>query len=230
MAVLSGEGRFLSGLDPNGFARGHGLHPLSAWSVARVAARCSSGRPLFLWRQPRYTDHMPARKRPSARSAPLTSHTYWFGVGSFALGILLLVFLLGVVFPLPFGLGGADPAVGPSRQRQTDCERTGRVWEAGYCFPVTEADCQQSGGVWGILGSDSGVGCNFLAPDGGQTCQDGSRCASGRCLAVIDARVREQMASGQDVLGQGFCAGLLRVRGCNAYLSNGRVGSMVCAS
>lgn len=173
---------------------------------------------------------MSARQRPSARSAPAASRTYWFGVGIFCLGIVLLVFLLGVVFPLPAGRGGLGSAGGSSRQRQTDCEQTGHAWEAGYCFPVTEAACQEQGGVWGFLGSGSGLGCNFVAPDGGQACQDGTRCTSGRCLAVMDPSVREQMASGQDVRGQGFCAGLLRVRGCNAYLMNGRVGSVVCAS
>lgn len=172
---------------------------------------------------------MPTRKRRPTRPIASSSHTYWFGISLIVLGVLIVTFFSVVVFPFPFGLRGHESFMSSSRRQQQHCEQSQQgVWEVGHCFPKTETACRQQGGVWGFLGTATGYGCNLVASDGGQACQDGTACTSGKCLAVIDASVREQLASGQVGSAKGFCAGLLRVRGCNAYLTQGRAGSMVC--
>lgn len=117
------------------------------------------------------------------------------------------------------------------RQSAAQCQsHSSAVWETPFCWPNEASDCQALGGLWGQLGATSGYGCNFVAPDSGQPCADRSDCSSQRCLAILSPEVRQQLreTDGQRIRASGVCAGLLRVRGCNADVAGGTIREIRC--
>lgn len=145
--------------------------------------------------------------------------------GGLILGVVVLSFW--------FSNGPDRPSdLGELRRSRADCRSQGLgfVWEAGWCWPAEPDRCQAVGGFWGLLGGESGEGCNRVAPDAGAGCRNGRECFSGQCLAVLTPLARQTLLAepGRGVSTPGLCAGLMRVRGCNAAVTKGLAYRIVC--
>lgn len=171
-----------------------------------------------------------SRTRSPRRGRVRTTGLWWrvcglavFGAGGLLFSLLVTTFFLGTV--------PSRDALSSFRSAASACLRHGPgvVYENGYCYPTNRARCEAAGGVWGLLGATSGVGCTAIAPDGGERCQSGDTCTSGACLALLTPALRQRLAETQrPVAASGLCAGLTRVRGCNAEIHDGFAQPMVC--
>ncbi|MBI3115392.1 MAG: hypothetical protein HYZ09_02790 [Candidatus Kerfeldbacteria bacterium] len=169
----------------------------------------------------RRTTRRTARRQ---RDGHAGSHTIWYGLGLVFLGVGLGVISVLVIF------FEGRPLASLGRQPADSCPYSSRphVWEDDRCYPATQADCALVGGIWGALGSGQ-HGCNFVADDAGERCQDSTECTSGHCLAILNARTRLALTeSTGPIPADGMCAGFQRLRGCNGELQQGMLREVVC--
>ncbi len=168
------------------------------------------------------------------RRVTRASASRWSGLGLVLLGLLWL-FFAGSVFFGTFWRGSRLPvSLRTFATAKADClsqQKTGQsVWEDPFCYPATASRCTAAGGFWGLISGATGDGCNAIAPDAGAACRTGHECASGHCLAILSPSARESLrtANGQPVKAAGICAGVLRVRGCNAEVTKGMMSQIHC--
>jgi len=83
-----------------------------------------------------------------------------------------------------------------------------------------ESDCAARGGHLEHVGRARSTQCVIPYADGGQPCQDGSTCQSGRCVGPMDMSQRE------NVTGQ--CQRTNMAFGCYTRIEGGRVESAIC--
>lgn len=167
---------------------------------------------------------------PRRRDRVRTAGRWWrlAGLAVFGAGGLLLLLLVTTFF---VGSVPARDSLSSFRIPSAACTRRGAaaVYDNGYCYPTERARCEAAGGVWGLLGATSGVGCTGIAPDGGERCRSGATCTSGSCLALLTPTLLQRLTETQrPVEASGLCAGLTRVRGCNAEVHDGFAQPVVC--
>lgn len=165
------------------------------------------------------------RRRPRPDQPP------WllpFAGGAALLGGLALLGLVAAVFSgAPLGRSRTDSF----RESAAACASQGAAGtlEDGFCYPTDAAACTAAGGLWGFLGPTTGQGCTAVAPDSGARCRSGRDCTSGHCLAILTPEVTQRLAAAnRPVPADGLCAGLTRVRGCNALVEAGQARAVTC--
>lgn len=76
-------------------------------------------------------------------------------------------------------------------------------------------ECVARGGTYQGWGQRQQQFCQFTAPDAGKSCTDGSQCSSGRCITFSGT-------------SPGTCQRYTHEFGCQATLTNGKAGQMIC--
>ncbi len=108
---------------------------------------------------------------------------------------------------------------------QYDCEINEGIWSSGACEYSPEVlikkqqqknECLAKKGKWGPVGLSRKDVCNLPTADGGKKCTDSEQC-QGACLAEEPGAT-----SGQ-------CSSWTIMRGCYAFVNDGKAGGLLCA-
>ena len=94
--------------------------------------------------------------------------------------------------------------------------------------PITKESCEALGGKWEKIGLASEESCNLPTSDAGKVCSDSSEC-EGSCLAELTADDLDKISQqGKVVYTEGKCSPWRITAGCNAFVTDGKVESVLC--
>lgn len=162
---------------------------------------------------------------------------------------ILAIFIIGGILAYQYWWANPEKPIGGEKDEHgcllmagyTWCEakqKCLRVWEEGCGItnqpasrdniPQDKETCEAQEGEWGRFGLVIKEQCNLTTSDAGKTCANQNEC-EGACIVELSEEDQDRITKQNEVIEtNGKCTSWLLTYGCNAYVKDGKVDSIMC--